>query len=87
MENIISTSRLKVKVMGLHGMGGIGKTTISRAICNEKFREYGGRVSHIELGHINYVEVEKLILKDLTNEDSTTIEKHHGKVMIIMEIY
>lgn len=37
------------KILGIYGVGGIGKTTICKALCNELSNEYEGRVCHIEL--------------------------------------
>lgn len=38
-----------IRVIGLHGIGGIGKTTICKAMCNEMSKEFNGKVCHIEL--------------------------------------
>lgn len=36
-------------VLGLYGMGGAGKTTISKCLYNHFFEEFSGRVCHIEM--------------------------------------
>ena len=36
-------------MIGLYGIGGIGKTTICKAICNEMSKEFNDKVCHIEL--------------------------------------
>lgn len=88
MKDIAISSKYKVQVMGLYGMGGIGKTTITKAICNEKFSEYGGKVCHIEFGGSKVShEVEKSMLKDLTSADPTFITDHHDKVSLYVSLF
>ncbi|KAG0601993.1 hypothetical protein M758_11G152900 [Ceratodon purpureus] len=38
-----------VRVLGLHGTGGIGKSTICKVLCNEYYTKFQGRVCHLEL--------------------------------------
>lgn len=72
-----------MSVMGLYGVGGIGKTTISKAICNEKYKEYGGKACHIEFGMKSYEELRKVVLTDLAQADPTILNTHDGKVNAI----
>jgi len=39
-----------VRVVGLYGVGGIGKTTICKAMCNDLSKEFHDKVCHVELG-------------------------------------
>ena len=55
-------------MLGLHGMGGMGKTLICKALCNHLHSSYAGRVCHAELqmkGDI--IKVFQKILRDLTD--------------------
>ena len=64
----------KVRVMGLHGVGGNGKTTMCKNLCNELDGEFDAKVHHLELpsgsevGEFNRkVHHLQLVLNALTN--------------------
>jgi len=56
-----------VHIIGLHGFGGIGKTTLCKAMCNDVSEECGGKVAYLELGSCNEEELFKELLQRLTN--------------------
>ncbi len=56
-----------VPVVGLYGVGGIGKTTLCKAMCNDLSKEYRGKVAHVELGSQSELELLKEVLRRLTN--------------------
>ena len=67
-------------MVGLHGMGGVGKTTLTRALCNQMYGEFSGKVCHVELGGMNFKEQMKTVLKELTGVNPAILEVDHDKV-------
>lgn len=69
------------QVVGLYGMGGAGKTTISRAICNKMLGGLVGKVCYIEFGKMDVVDLLRKVLQELTEADSAVLkDKHHDQV-------
>lgn len=52
-------------MVGLYSVGGIGKTTICMALCNEFLMEFYSKVYHLELESNNEVELTRAMLKEL----------------------
>jgi len=48
IEGIGVSRRYKVKVVGIYGVGGIGKTSTCKTLCNEFSSKFEGRICHIE---------------------------------------
>ena len=51
--------------LGLYGMGGLGKTTMCRALCTYFHEDFYGRVCHIELGSKPPLALQKMVLTRL----------------------
>jgi len=58
-----------VRIVGLYGVGGIGKTTICKAMCNELSKDYRNKVAHVELGSRSEEELLKEVLRQLTDKN------------------
>jgi len=57
-------SLLQPQKLGLYGMGGLGKTTMCKALCNHFQKEFNGRVCHVELGSESPLTLPKKVLKN-----------------------
>ncbi len=54
-------------MIGLYGMGGMGKTQICKMMCNEMDGDFVGKVCHVELGEQSKHTLVKRVLTTLTN--------------------
>jgi Holliday junction resolvasome RuvABC ATP-dependent DNA helicase subunit len=72
-----------VQVLGMHGMGGIGKTTACKVLCNNLSTDY--RVCHAELGSLSETELLRKVLKAFSNLDVEFLDKisNIGEVSIL----
>jgi translation initiation factor RLI1 len=59
----------RVQVVGMYGMGGIGKTTACKILCNDLSTDYYDKVCHVELGNVSEMELLQKVLKVFSNLD------------------
>ena len=64
-----------IRVMGLYGMGGMGKTSICKAMCNELLQKFKGKVCHVEMKSASEVELLRGALKRLTSTRPELLDK------------
>ncbi|KAG0616769.1 hypothetical protein M758_5G140600 [Ceratodon purpureus] len=60
--------------LGLYGMGGLGKTTMCRALCRYFHEDFYGRVCHVELGSKPPLELQKMVLTKLLRLAKEVVE-------------
>lgn len=75
MINDLEVQQHGIRVMGLHGIGGMGKTSICKAMCNELLQKFKGKVCHIEIKSASEVELLPEALKRLTSTWPELLDK------------
>jgi len=77
MKQVGASQLAKAKVVGLYGVGGIGKTTACKTLCNEFSNDFEGRVCHIELASTssNSKELLQEVLIKLTRKSREVIQQ------------
>lgn len=63
-----ASKKYGLRLVGLYGVAGIGKTTICQTLCNEYFTKMRGRVFHVELENGRYSEVLQGALKSFSDK-------------------
>ena len=61
-------------MIGLYGLGGIGKTQICKIMCNEMDEEFDGKVCHVELEKQSKHELVKKVLTTLTITSAKVVQ-------------
>jgi len=77
-------------VVGIFGVGGVGKTTTCKTMCNELSSKYEGRVCHIEFPSVplgDFKELFKKVLRDLTRKSIEVIQQlNEGEVRLLVSM-
>ncbi|KAG0599545.1 hypothetical protein M758_12G160500 [Ceratodon purpureus] len=61
--------------VGLYGMGGSGKTTMSKVLCNNMIQEFLGKVCRIEFGAHGFLDLCKQVIRCTTNYEEMFLSK------------
>lgn len=56
-------------------MGGLGKTTLCKVMCNHYFAEFGGNVIHINLRLNTFVKQQRKVIAKLTGATQDELRK------------
>ncbi|GLJ41966.1 hypothetical protein SUGI_0868810 [Cryptomeria japonica] len=68
-----------IRIAGLYGMSGMGKTDLGKAFCNHNLRNYDGKVFHIEFCGGNAFDTQELTLQHLTHSRNSQFERVTGE--------
>lgn len=85
MDQVSSNSR--VCVVGIHGVGGVGKTTICKVLCNEFSSRYHDKVSHVEFGRGSEMKLLQKALKRLTTISHEILDELDDVGEVILESF
>ncbi|XP_059075740.1 uncharacterized protein LOC131875444 [Cryptomeria japonica] len=72
--NKVKQNEKGIRVAGLYGMSGQGKTTLVKAFCNVKLGDFGGRVCYLDFSRGNKLDRQKLVLKYLGDCRESQVE-------------
>ena len=64
------------RVSGLYGVGGIGKTTLCKSLCNDYRHKFNGKVWHAVLGENTAEETQKDVLRHLVGTSEALLKKN-----------
>jgi len=63
------------RFFGMYAMGGMGKTTMSRVLCNAFSSKFLGKVCHVELNNHAIIDLRKDLLRTLTKWSESDMSK------------
>jgi hypothetical protein len=77
------------RFFGMYAMGGMGKTTMSRVLCNAFSSKFFGKVCHVELNNHAIIDLRKELLRMLTKWSESDMSKltDESKVQILSPAY
>ena len=63
-------------VLGVYGMGGLGKSTMSKSLCNHFSQPYSGRVCYIDMkDEAKELERQQMVMKKLVQCNEMVLER------------
>ncbi|KAG0556588.1 hypothetical protein KC19_11G065200 [Ceratodon purpureus] len=66
LHEVEASTEYGVRVVGVYGVGGLGKTSVCKALYNSQYAECDGKVCLVELGGLSPEELQKQVLRELT---------------------
>ncbi|XP_059066657.1 disease resistance protein Roq1-like [Cryptomeria japonica] len=65
--NEVQPNKNGIRIVGLYGIAGYGKTTLGKAFCNFKLEEFEGKVCHVEFSRGDSLKKKEDALQHLTH--------------------
>ena len=85
-KSMMKTERDDVYMVGIYGIGGIGKTTMAMAIYNDISSQFDGS-SFLRVGETsNLLKLQKKLLRDILKDQSVEIEDRSEGINKIKKI-
>ncbi|KAG0600824.1 hypothetical protein M758_11G063300 [Ceratodon purpureus] len=82
LHEVEASTEYGVRVVGVYGVGGLGKTSVCKALYNSQYAEYDGRACLVELGGLSPEELQKQVLRELTQLNPELEKELHGDKVV-----
>lgn len=83
IRSVQASGNNKICILGFYGIGGIGKTTMCKILCNHLASEFDNKVCHVEMAtNQSFEELLKEVLKKFTRTtEMLLLQLKEGEVL------